>query len=198
MNESTKNYLIKKYNEIPRKTQATCIKFYYTYNGVHVNVYFDAFDEASTTLSIVLAMDKVYYYTPLNILNRRMKKEYLSDIPSEILEKISVDHRLDDFYENMEKHLLEDRPYHNSYSLDKFFVNTIKYSKDALDLPFWWHLRNVRMSDDTLIKLNARGDIPLEVLRKIQDKGFTLVRTADPTKRSFITIILENEGIKLR
>ena len=72
-----------------------------------------------------------------------MITEYLSEIPPQILEKILVDNHLDDFYENMEKHLLEDKPYFNYYNEDTYFVNTIKYAKSKLDLPFWWYLRKV-------------------------------------------------------
>lgn len=161
MKESTKAYLVDIYNSIPKKTKATCLKFYYQYHNVNVNVYFDAFDNQSVVLSIVLSAKKKYYYTPLNILNTGMITEYLSEIPPQILEKILVDNHLDDFYENMEKHLLEDKPHFNYYNEDTYFVNTIKYAKSKLDLPFWWYLRKVPMSDDTLYKLNATQHIPL-------------------------------------
>lgn len=197
MKESTKDYLVNIYNNIPKKTKATCLKFYYQYNNVNVNVYFDAFDSQSVALSIVLAAEKNYYYTPLNILNTGMTTEYLSEIPHQILVKILVDKRLDDFYENMEKHLLNDKPNFIYYNEDTYFVNTIKYAKSILDLPFWWHLRKVPMTDDTLYKLNARADITFDILRKIQQEGYTLVRTSDPEKRNELTIILDRVGIKL-
>ena len=174
MKESTKLYLVNRYNRIPRKTKATCLKYHYLYNNVNVNVYFDAFETKSVALSIVLAADKKYYYTSLNILKH-----------------------LDNFYENMEKHLLEDNPYVNYYNKDTYFVNTIKYAKSKLDLPFWWCLRKVPMSDDTLKKLNVRADITLETLQKIQHEGYTLVRTADPEKRKELTLILQQVGIEL-
>lgn len=63
MDEKTKKHLINQYNGIPRKTGATCLKYHYLYNTVHVNVYFDAFDINSVTLSIVLALENKYYYT---------------------------------------------------------------------------------------------------------------------------------------
>ena len=91
MKESTKAYLVDIYNSIPKKTKATCLKFYYQYNNVNVNVYFDAFDNQSVVLSIVLSAKKKYYYTPLNILNTGMITEYLSEIPHQILVKILVD-----------------------------------------------------------------------------------------------------------
>lgn len=195
MKESTKLYLVNRYNRIPRRTKAACLKYHYLYNNVNVNVYFDAFETKSVALSIVLAADKKYYYTSLNILNTGTTAEYLSKIPPQILKKILVENHLDDFYNTMEKHLLEDNPYVNYYSKDTYFVNTIKYAKSKLDLPFWWHLRKVPMSADTLYKLNARADITLETLQKIQQEGYTLVRTADPEKRKELTLILQQEGI---
>ena len=53
------------------------------------------------------------------------------------------------------------------------------------------------MSDDTLYKLNARADITFDILRKIQQEGYTLVRTLDPEKRKELTLILKQIGIKL-
>ena len=53
------------------------------------------------------------------------------------------------------------------------------------------------MSDDALYKLNARADITFDILRKIQQEGYTLVRTPDPEKRKELTLILKQIGIKL-
>lgn len=199
MQETTKTYLVDKYNGLHSRTSAICLKFHYMYNGLNVNIYFDAYDTKSVSLSIVLASteEKKYYYTPLNILNDNLTREYLPNIPKEILSKILVDNHLDGFYENMEEHILKDEPKINYYNSDKFFVNTIKYAKNKVDLPFWGHVRNIRMTDETLYKLNARADITLDNLRKIQSKGLTLVRTSDPKKRNNLTLILENKGIEL-
>lgn len=195
--ESTKSYLVNRYNRIPWKTKATCLKYYYVYNNVNVNVYFDAFETKCVALSIILVADKKYYYTSLNILNAGMATEYLNKVPSQILEKILVNDHLDEFYKNMEKHLLEDNPYLINYDEDVYFANTIKYQKSKSDLPFWWHLRKVPMTDDTLYKLYATTDITIETLKKIQQKGFTLVRTSDPKNRKELTLILQQTGIKL-
>lgn len=50
MKESTKAYLVDIYNSIPKKTKATCLKFYYQYHNVNVNVYFDAFDNSKCSI----------------------------------------------------------------------------------------------------------------------------------------------------
>lgn len=91
-----------------------------------------------------------------HILNTGMAREYLNEIPNHILNQILVDNSLNDFYKNMEEHLLNDRPHYNYYNEDKFFVNTIKYTKNKIDLPFWKSLRRVRMTDETLYKY---GDV---------------------------------------
>ena len=152
MEKSTRTYLVNKYNRISQKTSATCLKYHYVYNTIHVNIYFDAWDRKSVSLSIVLASTeaKKYYYTPLNILNSTMRTEYLPKIPSQIL-----------------------------------------------DLPFWWYIRNIRMTDETVENLSARADITRDVLKKVQEKGLTLVRTSDPTKRKELTLILQQQGIEL-
>lgn len=197
MREDTKMHLVDTYNSISKKTRATCLKFYYKYNNVNVNVYFDAFDEQSVALSIVLVYGESYYYTPLNILNTGMAREYLNEIPNHILNQILVDNSLNDFYKNMEEHLLNDRPHYNYYNEDKFFVNTIKYTKNKIDRPFWKSLRRVRMTDETLYKLNSRADISLDTLRKIQEEGYTLVRTSELKERKELTLILKRIGIRL-
>ena len=181
MREDTKMHLVDTYNSISKKTRATCLKFYYKYNNVNVNVYFDAFDEQSVALSIVLVYGESYYYTPLNILNTGMAREYLNEIPNHILNQILVDNSLN----------------YNYYNEDKFFVNTIKYTKNKIDLPFWKSLRRVRMTDETLYKLNSRADISLDTLRKIQEEGYTLVRTSELKERKELTLILKRIGIRL-
>ena len=42
-----------------------------------------------------------------------------------------------------------------------------------------------------------RADITFDILRKIQQEGYTLVRTPDPEKRKELTLILKQIGIKL-
>ena len=53
------------------------------------------------------------------------------------------------------------------------------------------------MTDETLYKLNSRADISLDTLRKIQEEGYTLVRTSELKERKELTLILERIGIRL-
>jgi len=197
MNACVKNRLNVIYQDLKNKSQFTCLKFRYKYNDVNVNIYFDAYDINSVSLSIVLAYENEYYLTPLNILEGERETEYLTKIPSKILGKILVSQHLDDFYENMEGHLLEDDYEINYYSKDKIFTNTLKYQKNDIDLPFWMTVKHIRMHDNTIDKLSARMDISRDILLKIQEKNLTLVRTGDPKKRKKLTLILGACGIKI-
>ncbi|HFQ8588135.1 TPA: hypothetical protein ACHTER_001482 [Clostridioides difficile] len=197
MRECVKNFLVKKYNELDYKSSCTCLKYHYKYNGVNVNIYFDAYDLNSLSLYLVLIYEQKYYYTPLNISNTNIHNEYLKEIPQEILNQILENNHLVEFYSYMEEYIKNNNPIPNSYKKDKIFINTLKYSKDKTDLPFWYHIRRVRMSDETLKKLSAKADISIKTLKSIQNKNLTLVRTADVAKRKELTFILGGEGITI-
>lgn len=197
MEIETVERLVKLYEKIPKKTRAICLKYHYIFNSVNVNLYFDAFDKRSLSFCIILVADKQFYFTPLNILKEGMNTEYLPDIPFKLLRKILVDNKLNVFYKSMETHILQDTPYINFYSKDKFFTNTVTFNKGKIELPFWQGVRKVRMSNDTLIKLSHRADISIEVLRQIQKKNLTLVRTSEPERRRDLTLILNEQNITL-
>lgn len=197
MKEQTRNKLLNDYSQLNFKRKSTCVKYRYDYNSVTVNLYFDAFDPDSNTLTMILSTKKNFYFTTLNVMNPRIRKEYLPKLPSIFLDKILVDNELDEFYKHMEDKILETPPITASYRRDTIFINTIKYQKDNIDLPFWWHLRKVSMSNDTLESLSERADISREILLKIQEQGFTLVRTGDIDKRRNLTLILDEHNITL-
>ena len=90
MREIVREYLFNKYDELEYKNKLTSLKFYYKYNGVNINLYFDAYDVDSLSFSVILSYDGEYYFTSLNIMNNTMKTEYLVDIPSKMLGKILV------------------------------------------------------------------------------------------------------------
>lgn len=94
MQESTKLFLINQYKRTCVPAKNSCLKYYYQFHNVHVNVYFDAFEEKSVSLSMILSANGKYYYTPLNILNTGTSTQYLKKIPFQILEKILVDEHL--------------------------------------------------------------------------------------------------------
>lgn len=199
MQESTKLFLINQYKRTCIPAKNSCLKYYYQFHNVHVNVYFDAFEEKSVSLSMILSANGKYYYTPLNILNTGTSTQYLKKLPRQILEKILVDEHLTCFFENMESHLLKNKPRCTNYDKDVGFVNTVKNIKpfETINLPFWRGLRKVHMQDETMYKLSTRADISLETLKKIQQEGYTLVRTRDPNQRKELTLILQEIGITL-
>lgn len=198
MRPETIENLTRTYMASTHKTSASCLKFHYEYNSVHVNVYFDAFDIQSLSLSIVLMYNQEIYFTSLNIVNNEIENRYLPNLTYEIKNHILVDNRLDDFYNNMEEHLSNDTPYCNYGYDDKYFRRGVSNASNANALVFWSHIRRVRMTDQTLNQLYTQNNISYETLLAIQNNGLTLVRTADPTRRKKLTLILKKFNIELQ
>lgn len=197
MQEHARTKLLDDYSQLKYKGKETCVKYRYDYNGVTVNLYFDAFDPDSSTLTMILSTEKQFYFTTLNSMNTRIRKEYLPKLPSVFLTKILVNNELDEFFTHMENKILNITPIPVSYKKDTIFINTTKFQKGDIDLPFWWHLRKTHMKDNTLEALSERADISRRTLLEIQKQGFTLVRTDDIDKRRRLTMILGEHGISL-
>ena len=194
MKELVRTKMLNDYSKLTYKKETVCVKYRYEYKDVMVNLYFDAFDPKSYTLTMMMNTEKQFYFTTLNIMNTRIRKEYLPKLSPVFLNKILVANELDDFYEHMEERILTIEPVIANYKKDKIFSQTIRY-QEKIDLPFWWHMRNVQMSNETLEILSERADISRDILLKIQKQNFTLVRTDDCNKRRNLTIILEKHGI---
>ncbi|MBQ8327975.1 MAG: hypothetical protein IJX86_13010 [Lachnospiraceae bacterium] len=196
MNEQVRTKMLTDYSQLEFRGRSTCVKYKYDYNSVTVNLYFDAFDPHSYSLTMILNTERLFYFTTLNIMNTRIRKEYLPELPPAFLHKILVDNELDEFYKHMEEKILSMTPTPISYKKDNTFKRTIELNRDV-DLPFLWHLRKMRMTDDTLEKLHERANISRKTLYDIQKRGFTLVRTDDIDKRKSLKLILGEYGITL-
>lgn len=197
MRKQVRDKMLAEYFALPIKGKGTCSKYIYKYNNIFVNIYFDAFDEECYSLSLILSVDNQFYFTTLNIMNTNIRKEYLPELPSIFLDKIVVNGSLDKFYYDMEEKILNTKSIALSYKKDVIFTNTTNFQKSEIDLPFWWHIRKARMTDTTVEELCERADISRETLKKIQEKGWTLVRTADSSKRSKLNLILDKDKIEL-
>lgn len=196
MRQEVRDHLIEEYNNLEFKRHFTAIKYGFKYNNVDVNIYFDAYDDKLPSMSMILACDKEYYYTSLNINNTEVRTEYLEKIPSTILNQIlDDDHHLNAFFGDIEKHILKDNKIVINYERDTRFTNTMRYSKSRTDLPFLYSLRKVKMTNDTLERLSETMGIDREILEKIQSEGFTIVRTDDSKKRKYLTAIIKNTSI---
>ena len=68
----------------------------------------------------------------------------------------------------------------------------IKYCKNRTDLPFLSGFRKVPMSSKMFNTLRETMGIKKKKLKELQDKGITLVRTADPRRRKKLTVVLES------
>lgn len=200
MKESTRNRLIELYKGMIITDKSSCLLFRYQYNPadpVRVNLYFDAYDNKSTTSTLILICNNHYYFKPLNILNTLNDVEYLEDIPSDILDRLlDEEDSLKSFFEKMETVLETKCPRATNYD-DTIFQNTKNWNRNDDDLPFWLTIRHTRMSDRTLKLLSEQADISTELLYEIQRRGFTLVRTDDYKKRKTLTFLLKKFKITL-
>lgn len=199
MRLETKLKLLEKYNSLKNIRSTTAIKYLFQYNGVNVNIYFDAYDENNLSLCVILKLNKEYYYTSLNIQNTDIKTEYLYEIPLPILNAILDENReLKGFFNSIENHILNTKCFRINYDSDKdIFARTLKYNNHRKDLPFISHIRKVPMSDETFNNLIITMGISKEILCKIRDNKATLIRTDKPEKRKNITLILEELNIVL-
>lgn len=195
MQEQIRKKMLSDYENLSYKRSETCVKYKYDINGVTVNLYFDAYDPKSNVLTMILSTERKFYFTTLNVMNTHIRKEYLPSMPYVFLKKILVDNELDTFFSYMEEEILEISPIPASYKKEVIFVNTIRYQKNNIELPFWWHMRKARMTDNMLEVLSERADITRDILLKIQRSGYTLVRTGDVNKRRQLTLILDECGI---
>lgn len=196
MRQEVRDHLIEEYSNLEYRRQSTAIKYRFKYNNVDVNIFFDAYDHKIPSMSMILAYDREYYYTSLNINNTEVRTEYLGKIPFAILNQIlDESRRLNTFFADIEQHILENNKIVINYEKDICFVNTMKYSQSRTDLPFLQSLRKVKMADDTLERLSETMGIDREILKKIQSEGFTIIRTADIKKRKCLTAIIDNTDI---
>lgn len=193
MKEEVKNRLIVEYDNLKFKKKYTALKYHFKYNNVDVNIFFDNYDISAPSMIMILAYNRKYYYTSLNIKNVAIRTEYLEAIPLDILKQLlDENNHLDSFFKSVETHILSSDIYVINYEKDIFFANTMKYSRQRNDLPFLYSLRKTKMTNETLERLSETTGIDRAVLKKIQSEGFTIVRTDDVNKRKSLTAIIGN------
>lgn len=198
MRQEVRDYLIVEYNKLELKSRFTALKFHFKHKNVNVNIYFDAYDDRVPSMCMILAYERKYYYTSLNIRNTGVQVEYLEKIPSVILKQIvDESNHLNAFFADIEDHILNDDKIVINYKRDVYFINTMKYSRLRKDLPFIHFLKKVKMGKNTLKQLSQTLGVEIEILKKIQSAGFTIVRTEDINKRKSLTAIIENCEISI-
>ncbi|MDU1912509.1 hypothetical protein [Fusobacterium sp.] len=173
MRQEIIDHLKNEYKKLKLTSKKLNLKYSYLFNNVEVNIYFDNFDEDLPTVTLILKYKKLYYFRPFNFNDNN----YLRRIPSEILEKLLVENRLDEFYDTLEKKLTGDYKVAN-YEKDYLYKNTVKFQENNFEInPFFHHLRNVRMTDDQKELLNIYLNISIETLNYIQNRRFTVITT---------------------
>ncbi len=198
MKQETLDKLEKDYeNKAWKKDSSHAIKYHFTYNGIHINVYYDHFDNDSNNCILIMIYGDQYYLSPLNVKSNKIKKQYLTKLPpimfAPILDK---NNQLDDFFFHIEQYILTHDPFYNiSYQTDLLFKNTSKYNCE--EPPFFQGVKRTNMTDTHKEKLYSLYDIPLHILDELQRQHKTLVRTANPARRKKLRLILQNENIDL-
>lgn len=198
MRQEVRDRLIEEYSKLELKRQFTALKYHFKHNNINVNIFFDAYVDKVPSMSMILAYEKKYYYTSLNISNTEVRTEYLEKVPFVILNQIlDENNHLNAFFADIENHILNDDKIVINYERDICFINTMKYSRSRTDVPFLNSLRKMKMTNDTLERLSETMGIEREILEKIQSAGFTIVRTNDVNKRKSLTAIIENSKISI-
>lgn len=198
MKKEVRDHLISEYDSLMIKEQFTALKYHFSYKNVDVNIYFDNYDGDVPSLSMILAYNKTYYFTSLNI-NNITKAEYLKGIPEDTLKQLLDENNcLISFFESIESHILSGNKSIINYGKDTCFANTMKYSRPRSNLPFLYSLRKAKMPEKTLKLLSEPTGIDRLVLKKIQSEGFTIVRTDDFSKRKSLIAILDNSSISIK
>lgn len=193
MRFETQQILLEQYNKLNSPKPTTAIKYYFQYEKVNVNVYFDAYDKSNLSMCLILNYEKEYYYTSLNVNNTKIKTEYLEKIPINILSKILDENKqLNNFYHSIESHIENAKFKIINYKDDILFKNTLSFSSHRKDLPFIRGIRKAQMTDKTFKNLNETMGIDINILKQIKGCNMTLVRADDPKLRKNITLILKD------
>ncbi|MBQ7270214.1 MAG: hypothetical protein IJP87_03190 [Campylobacter sp.] len=188
-----KLFLIDKYNKLTNRNKSDCLKISYQFNGVQVNLYFDAYDNENVSLNLILLYEKDCYYTSLNLRCLTNQKSFLPNCPRNILYKI-LNSDLTHFYESMREHIRNENFNVEEYDYD--FIKVASKREDN-DKPFLSHLRKANMQESHLKELNDKFNISKEVLYAIKKAQYTIVTTSDPKKRKNLTVILSEKDIRL-
>lgn len=199
MKQEVRDHLIAEYGNLKFQTKVTALKYKFEYKSVEVNIYFDNYDKNAPVMSLILAFSKEYYYTSLNIKNTSIRKEYLEDIPQNILEQILDENRkLDGIFESIETHILNNKGFPINYKKDVRFIKTMQYSRSRSDLPFFHFLRKVNMPNNRLEQLVETMGIDRNILEGIQSEGFTIVRTGDVNERKSLKAVIKEAGLNIK
>ena len=190
-NEEMIKKLEYEYNKLSLKKEFTCIKYYYVFNSVHVNIYFDCYDKNCPAFNLILNYGKDYYFTPLNIKNNSLESKYLTKIPKSILGKIIFEGKLEKFYESMCNVVLTKDKISINYEKDTLFTKTLNNSQYYEKKPFFKNLKKSNMSSEMFDKLKFCYNIPDSTLYGLKQKGYTFVFTSNPRHRKNLTLILK-------
>ena len=190
-NEEMIKKLKSEYDNLPFKKEFTCIKYYYLYNYVHVNIYFDCYDKRCPAFNLILVYENDYYFTSLNINNNSIESQYLTKIPKSILNRILFEERLEKFYDVMCEEVLTNEKKVINYEKETLFMKTLHNSQYCENKPFFKNLKKSNMSSEMYNKLKFSYNLQDSILEEVKQKGYTFVFTSNPMHRKSLTLILK-------
>lgn len=195
MKETTFQKLLEDYNKLKNPRETTAIKYVGSFNNVHINIYFDAWDEDNYNFQLILQNKPEYYLNTLNIYNNDFSSKYLPNLPDKIKEAITVNHELKEFYIKLEDIIENNNCSFINYNSDKIYSNTSKYNPPEEEM-YLKTLSHKNMTKDMKDWLELNTNISLNMINKIRNSNLTFVRTSDINKRKKLNVILANNEIK--
>lgn len=196
-----KDALIDKYKTyFPNSNEKNCLKIHYKYdNKLSVNLFFDGYDKDCFGFYMALICSTDYYFTPLNIAYLDTnQKWFLDKLPNSMFSSVLKDRKLDFFCEDMKERInsyIENEEILKCTYDDDDFKRTIKFTENnQAQKPFLSHIRKMQgktMGEFHFKILQNDFDIPLGILKKLQNSNRTVVTTSNPSKRKKLTIILQ-------
>lgn len=168
------------------------IKYRFQNNNVNIRIFYDEkFDDKQLFL-ILFCDNNNYYFTSLNCIQVN-EKEYLKNLPFDILNKIkNEENNLDDFFNSVNEHILNRDPERLDYTTDEDYGNILNQNNNDNDLKmFFWHLRKKPMSKDYFDRLKKFTNYDVEDLKLIRKLGYTIVSTNDINKAKNFKLALQ-------
>ncbi|MBM6629279.1 hypothetical protein JTF04_06230 [Mammaliicoccus vitulinus] len=196
MNTTAFEKLLNDYASLNNPRETTAIKYNGTFNNTQINIYFDAWDDNNYNFQLIIHDYSDYYLTNLNIIDNNFTSKYLTGISSKLLNSISIDGSLEEFYIKIEEIIENNKCIFINYNRDSMYTNTSKYSPPSEEM-YLKTLSHKNMADEMFEWARYNTNIDLDTLNNISSSNLTFVRTPDINKRKRLRVILENYNINL-
>jgi hypothetical protein len=196
MNAHAFEKLLNDYASLSNPRETTAIKYNGTFNNIHIHIYFDAWDDNNYNFQLIVHDSLDYYLTTLNITNNSFTSKYLTGISPSLLNPISIDRSLEEFYLKLEDIIVNNKCVFINYNKDFMYTNISKNNPSS-DEMYLKTLSHKNMTAEMFEWARYNTNIDLNTLNSIRRNNLTFVRTPDVNKRKRLNVILENYDIDL-